>query len=118
MAIPGRFTAFQAGLFEFAYQRVDACQLGSVGTESQVAHGAVALASLEARRRKLVADIGAGMTRSLGPYGAPTAMVFKGTRQGEKGTLYSYVAEFGPGAFIDYTVRLDEKGRVAGFAIE
>ncbi|WP_185825026.1 hypothetical protein [Xanthomonas sp. SI] len=50
-------------------------------------------------------------------YGAPTAMVFKGTRQGEKGTLYSYVVEFGPGAFIGYTVRLDETGRIAGFAI-
>ncbi|QNH10656.1 hypothetical protein HEP75_00059 [Xanthomonas sp. SI] len=44
-------------------------------------------------------------------------MVFKGTRQGEKGTLYSYVVEFGPGAFIGYTVRLDETGRIAGFAI-
>jgi len=40
-------------------------------------------------------------------------MVFKGTRQGEKGTLYRY-----PGAFIGYTVRLDETGRIAGFAIE
>lgn len=69
-------------------------------------------------RGKLGAGIGAGLMTSLGPYGAPTAMVFKGARQGEKGTLYSYVAEFGPGAFIGYTVRLDETGRVAGFAIE
>lgn len=45
-------------------------------------------------------------------------MVFKGTRQGEKGALYRYVAEFGPGAFIGYTARLDETGRIAGFAIE
>lgn len=69
-------------------------------------------------RGKLAAGIGAGLLGSLGPYGAPTGMVFKGTRQGEKGTLYSYVAEFGPGAFIGYTFRLDESGRVAGFAIE
>lgn len=45
-------------------------------------------------------------------------MAFKGTRQGEKGTLYRYVAEFGTCAFIGYTVRLDETGRIAGFAIE
>lgn len=69
-------------------------------------------------RGKLAAGIGAGLMRSLSPYGAPTAMVFKGTRQGEKGTLYSYVVEFGPGAFIGYTVRLDETGRIAGFAVE
>ncbi|MBU2047436.1 MULTISPECIES: serine hydrolase domain-containing protein [Stenotrophomonas] len=69
-------------------------------------------------RGKLAAGIGAGLMSSVGPYGEPTDMVFKGTSQGEKGTLYSYVAEFGPGAFVGYTVRLDETGHVAGFAIE
>ena len=84
----------------------------------QLQGGTTYSAFSEDLRGKLAAGVGAGLKNSLGPYGAPTGMVFKGTRQGEKGTLYRYVAEFGPGAFIGYTVRLDETGHVAGFAIE
>lgn len=69
-------------------------------------------------RDKLVAGIGAGLAESLGPYGAPTGMLFKGTRQGQKGTVYNYVAEFGPGVFVPYTVRVDADGKVAGFALD
>ncbi|WP_432592298.1 serine hydrolase domain-containing protein [Stenotrophomonas maltophilia] len=106
-----------------AWERPVAGEVAAIGESAkasfrQLQDGTDYSAFSDDLRGKLVAGIGAGMMRSLGPYGAPTAMVFKGTRQGEKGTMYSYVAEFGPGAFIGYTVRLDEKGRVAGFAIE
>ncbi len=69
-------------------------------------------------RGKLVAGIGAGLAGSMGPYGAPTDLVFKGMRQGEKGMLYTYVAAFGPGVFVSYTVRVDADGKVAGFALD
>lgn len=72
----------------------------------------------EGLRSRLAGGIGAGLVKSLGPYGAPSAMVFKGKRASEKGTLYNYVAEFGPGVFMPYTVRPDADGKIAGFALD
>ncbi|WMJ69226.1 serine hydrolase domain-containing protein [Stenotrophomonas sp. 24(2023)] len=68
--------------------------------------------------QRLAAGLGAGLSRSLRGYGAPTRMVFKGDRQGERGTLHDYVAEFGPGVLMPYTVRVDEDGKVVAFALD
>ncbi|URX61279.1 beta-lactamase family protein [Luteibacter anthropi] len=68
-------------------------------------------------RDKLSNGLGVGLTSMRG-YGSPTAMVYKGRKPGEKGMLYNYIAEFGPGVFMPYTIRPDAQGKVAGFALD
>lgn len=69
-------------------------------------------------RAKLEAGLGDGLSKAIGPYGKPATLVFKGTQASEKGTMYRYVATFGPGVFMPYMIRPDEEGRVAGFALD
>ncbi|HIE1097643.1 MULTISPECIES: serine hydrolase domain-containing protein [Stenotrophomonas] len=69
-------------------------------------------------RAKLEAGLGDGLSKAIGPYGKPATLVFKGTQGSEKGTMYRYVATFGPGVFMPYMIRPDEEGRVAGFALD
>ena len=66
---------------------------------------------------KLAAGIGATFKGALGPYGAPTNVVFKGKHAGDSGDWYDYIVSFGPGAFMKYSVRLDETGKVAGLSL-
>jgi len=67
---------------------------------------------------KLAGGLGTRFADTLRSYGKPSAVVFKGKRQGDKGLWYDYVAEFGPGVFMPYAVRPDEDGRIAGFALD
>jgi D-alanyl-D-alanine carboxypeptidase len=66
---------------------------------------------------KLAGGIGAKFVGELGPYGAPTGLVFKGRRAGAGGEWYDYVLRLGPGLFLKYGVRLDDTGKVAGFSL-
>lgn len=67
---------------------------------------------------KLSGGLGARFVGILRPYGEPSAIVFKGQREGDKGVWYDYVAEFGPGVFMPYAARPDEDGKIAGFALD
>ncbi len=69
-------------------------------------------------RARLEAGLGAGLSKAIAPYGKPAALVFRGTQASEKGTLYRYVATFGPGVFMPYMIRPDDEGKVAGFALD
>ncbi|PJL24603.1 MULTISPECIES: serine hydrolase domain-containing protein [Stenotrophomonas] len=69
-------------------------------------------------RGKLEAGLGVGLSKAIGPYGKPATLIFKGTQASAKGTMYRYVATFGPGVFMPYMIRPDEEGRVAGFALD
>lgn len=69
-------------------------------------------------RARLEAGLGAGLSKAIAPYGKPATLVFKGTQASEKGTLYRYVATFGPGVFMPYMIRPDDEGKVAGFALD
>jgi D-alanyl-D-alanine carboxypeptidase len=66
---------------------------------------------------KLAAGAGAGFVTSLGPYGAPSAAIFKGIRRDTKDVWYDYVLEFGPGVSLPFAVRIDKDGLVAGISI-
>ncbi|HDS1578152.1 TPA: beta-lactamase family protein [Stenotrophomonas maltophilia] len=69
-------------------------------------------------RTKLDGGLGQGLSRAIGSYGTPASLIYKGTSSSEKGTMFNYVATFGPGVFMPYRVRIDEQGRVAGFALD
>jgi len=62
--------------------------------------------------------MGAGLSKAVAPYGKPATLIFKGTQASERGTMYRYVATFGPGVFMPYMIRPDEEGKVAGFALD
>jgi D-alanyl-D-alanine carboxypeptidase len=66
---------------------------------------------------KLSGGIGARFVTGLGPYGAPTAEIFKGIRRDAKETWYDYVLQFGPGAFFPFAVKIGPDGAVAGFSV-
>ncbi|MRI42169.1 class A beta-lactamase-related serine hydrolase [Stenotrophomonas sp. MH181796] len=69
-------------------------------------------------RARLEAGMGAGLSKAVAPYGKPATLIFKGTQASERGTMYRYVATFGPGVFMPYMIRPDEEGKVAGFALD
>lgn len=69
-------------------------------------------------RARLEAGLGVGLSKAIGPYGKPAGLIFKGTQPSEKGTMYRYVATFGPGVFMPYMIRPDEEGKIAGFALD
>ncbi|MGN6147219.1 MAG: hypothetical protein ACTHPD_01635, partial [Rhizomicrobium sp.] len=66
---------------------------------------------------KLANGAGARFVAGLRPYGAPTAITFKGTRKDAKDTWYDYVMQFGPGVFLPFAAKIDPDGMVAGFSI-
>jgi CubicO group peptidase (beta-lactamase class C family) len=68
-------------------------------------------------RTKLAAGAGARFVASLGPYGAPTAAIFKGVRRDATDDWYEYVMEFGPGVSLPFAVRIDKDKLVAGVSI-
>ena len=68
-------------------------------------------------RGKLTNGIGAGFVTGFGPYGAPTAAIFKGIRRNATQDWYNYVLLFGPGVSLPFAVRLDSDGAVAGISV-
>jgi D-alanyl-D-alanine carboxypeptidase len=68
-------------------------------------------------RDKLLSGSGAKFVTSLGPYGAPSAAVFKGVRQDAKDSWYDYVVQFGPGVSIPFAAKIDPDGSVAGLSV-
>jgi D-alanyl-D-alanine carboxypeptidase len=66
---------------------------------------------------KLVAGAGAKFVANLGPYGAPTAAIFKGAREADGQRWYDYQMQFGPGVLMPFAARLDATGSVAGFSV-
>jgi CubicO group peptidase (beta-lactamase class C family) len=68
-------------------------------------------------RGKLAAGSGAGFILSLGPYGTPSAAIFKGFRQAANDRWCDYQIQFGPGVFLPFSARLDASGSVAGFSV-
>jgi CubicO group peptidase (beta-lactamase class C family) len=66
---------------------------------------------------KLAGGVGARFVAELGPYGAPTAAVFKSIRKDSKDLWYDYVMQFGPGVFLPFSIMLDASGKVAGMSI-
>jgi hypothetical protein len=68
-------------------------------------------------RDRFASGTGSKFTEELLPYGAPTAEVYKGTRQLNGDSWYDYVIQFGPGVSIPFSVRVDKEGIVAGFSL-
>jgi CubicO group peptidase (beta-lactamase class C family) len=66
---------------------------------------------------KLAAGLGAKFVESLGPYGEPTAEIFKGARRDAKARWYDYVMQFGPGISLPFSVAIDGDGKVASLSI-
>jgi len=66
---------------------------------------------------KLAGGAGARFVANLGPYGTPSAAIFKGVRQDAKDRWYDYVLEFGPGASMPFAVKIDPAGSVSGLSI-
>jgi CubicO group peptidase (beta-lactamase class C family) len=55
---------------------------------------------------KLAGGVGERFVRSLGPYGPPSAAVFRGLRQDGAGIWYDYVMQFGPGVSMPFSARI------------
>jgi CubicO group peptidase (beta-lactamase class C family) len=68
-------------------------------------------------KAKLSGGAGAGFVAGLGPYGTPTAEIFKGSRRDADETWYDYVLQFGPGASIPFAVKIEKDGVVTGFSV-
>lgn len=68
-------------------------------------------------RDKLVSGVGAKFVANLGPYGAPSAAVFRGVRRDANGDWYDYAIQFGPGVSMPFAVRIGPDGSVAGFSV-
>lgn len=70
-------------------------------------------AKLQAKLKAGLSDIEA---KQFGPYGTPTAFVFKGQRAGDGVKWYDYMIQFGPGSGLRFGVGLDGDGKVAGLS--
>jgi CubicO group peptidase (beta-lactamase class C family) len=68
-------------------------------------------------RDKLESGAGARFVASIGPYGAPSAAVFKGVRQDGADRWYDYAMTFGPGVLVPFSARVGADGLVAGFSL-
>ena len=68
-------------------------------------------------RDKLAGGAGARFVTALGPYGAPSAVVFKGVRQDAKDSWYDYVIQFGPGVSMPFAAKIDRDGSVTGLSV-
>jgi D-alanyl-D-alanine carboxypeptidase len=68
-------------------------------------------------REKLASGPGAKFVGSIGPYGAPTAAIFKGIRHDANGTWHDYLMQFGPGVSLPFAVRIGSDQAVAGFSV-
>ena len=65
---------------------------------------------------KLTGDLGERLASRLGPYGSPTASIFRGERESDGQSWFDYTIKFGPGVYLPLSVRLDG-GKVAGFSV-
>jgi D-alanyl-D-alanine carboxypeptidase len=66
-------------------------------------------ASLDA---KMKTGLAGRMADEYGPYGAPTAFVFKGRRSGGGKNWSDYLIEFGPGSTLKFSVALDGEPKI------
>jgi hypothetical protein len=66
---------------------------------------------------KLAGGSGVKFVASLGPYGPPSAAIFKGVRGEGKDVWYDYLLRFGLGVSLPFAVRLDAAGSVAGLSV-
>ena len=71
----------------------------------------------ESLRAKLNGGLGGHFVSLVGPYGPPTAMVFRGGRETDGQHWFDYLVEFGPGVSLPFAVRLDAQQTVAGISI-
>lgn len=68
-------------------------------------------------RDRLAGGPGARFVAEIGPYGAPSAEIFKGVRQDAKESWYDYVFEFGPGVSMPFAVKIAPDGLVSGLSL-
>jgi len=68
-------------------------------------------------RDKLAGGVGAKFVTNLGPYGAPSGVIFKGARQDGKDSWYDYVIQFGPGVSMPFAVKIGADDAIAGFSV-
>lgn len=68
-------------------------------------------------RGKLAGGAGTRFVTGLGPYGAPSAEIFKGIRHDAKDSWYDYVVQFGPGVSMPFAAKIGPDGSVTGFSI-
>jgi hypothetical protein len=64
---------------------------------------------------KMKAGLANRMAGTYGPYGAPTAFVFKGQRPDGGKKWSDYLIAFGPGNAVKFSVALDGDGKVVSF---
>jgi D-alanyl-D-alanine carboxypeptidase len=68
-------------------------------------------------REKLAGGLGTKFVKSIGPYGAPTAAIFRGVRQDANDTWHDYLMQFGPGVSLPFAVRMGPDQAVASFSL-
>ena len=68
-------------------------------------------------RDKLMGGAGARFVTGLGPYGAPSAEIFKGVRHDAKDNWYDYLIQFGPGVSMPFAAKIGPDGSVTGLSI-
>jgi D-alanyl-D-alanine carboxypeptidase len=66
---------------------------------------------------KFSAGVGQKFVENFSGYGNPSTVIFKAKRNGDKGIWFDYVLQFSSGVFIKYSIRLDDKGNVAGLSV-
>jgi D-alanyl-D-alanine carboxypeptidase len=66
---------------------------------------------------KLAGGAGTRFVASLGPYGAPSAEIFKGIRRNAQDSWYDYVIQFGPGVSLPFAIKIGPDGLVTGLSV-
>jgi D-alanyl-D-alanine carboxypeptidase len=65
---------------------------------------------------KLKAGLSARLAKEFKPYGAPTALIFKGQRVDGAVKWYDYTIRFGPGSMLKYGIGVDDSGKVTALS--
>ena len=77
--------------------------------------GALVAPTLEA---KLKAGLDQRMAHQFGPYGMPTAFIFKGYRSDSGKQWSDYLIAFGPGSTLKFSVALGDDGKIVSFGFD
>ncbi|WP_158543529.1 serine hydrolase domain-containing protein [Dyella solisilvae] len=85
---------------------------------AQIQNGKVDGARFGARlTAKLQAGLGKRLAGQLGPFGAPTDFIYKGTRHENGMTWRDYLIVFGPGSTLKFGFGVDADGKVASISM-
>ncbi len=65
---------------------------------------------------KMKSGLSARLAKEFKPYGAPTALIFKGQRVDGAVKWYDYTIQFGPGSMLKYGIGVDDSGKVTALS--